>query len=286
MSGREIIDWVLRRFAPKMHLRYVRWYHTYLKSGKSPSNSAGLCSDGAELEGRHVGGMDDEVFLRGDTEDEAVFDAVFHLGEYDLELGNPDVIIDAGAHVGLSAIYFASRYPQARVIALEPEPANFEVLRINARSYDNLQPLHAALWSRQATLEIANPDADSWGFRVAPASSASGLKAYGVADLIERFSLDHIDVLKLDVEGAEVDVFASSAEWIDNVGTIIMEPHDRFRRGCTQAVREAVAGKGYAETSSGENLVLVPPDSGHVVGGAHRPSRSASLPQSAINAPN
>ena len=74
---------------------------------------------------------------------------VFLDNEYDFRaVERPQVIVDAGANIGLASILFANRYPQAKILAIEPEHDNFNLLADNVRSYDNIVPLQAALGAR------------------------------------------------------------------------------------------------------------------------------------------
>jgi len=58
----------------------------------------------------------------------------------------PDVIVDAGANIGLASICFANKYANATIIAVEPEQSNFELLEENVAPYPNIVPVQAALW--------------------------------------------------------------------------------------------------------------------------------------------
>src|SRR5262245_54333406 len=76
------------------------------------------------------------VLIRLRTTDGAVFHKVFIENEYDLALAqDPSIIVDAGANVGMTAVYFALRYPNARIIAIEPESENFGILKSNAKRF-------------------------------------------------------------------------------------------------------------------------------------------------------
>ena len=58
----------------------------------------------------------------------------------------PRVVVDAGANIGLSTVFFANKFPQAKIVAIEPEPSNFAMLRDNVAPYPNVTPVQAALW--------------------------------------------------------------------------------------------------------------------------------------------
>ncbi|WP_341675479.1 FkbM family methyltransferase [Niveibacterium sp. SC-1] len=196
------------------------------------------------------------VYLRPGTTDQDVYAEIFLSREYELELGSPGFVIDAGAHIGLAAVYFASRYPQAVVVAIEPEPSNFELLLRNVRAHDNIRPLRAGLWSRKTHLRIENPGVETWSFRVVEDASGQGIPAVGIADLMSEFALPRIDVLKMDIEGSEVEVLRDAPAWLDAVGALVIELHDRFRPGCTEALEAALQGRDCRRSHSGESIVL------------------------------
>ena len=77
-----------------------------------------------------IPGRTEKVILRFSTTDVAVYDQVFVQNGFGFDLPfNPTVIVDAGANCGISPVYFALRVPNAKIIALEPEPSNFAILQ-------------------------------------------------------------------------------------------------------------------------------------------------------------
>lgn len=68
--------------------------------------------------------------------------------------------------------------------------------------------------------------------------------------------MDRIDVLKIDIEGSEIEVLNHSKAWIDAVKTLIIELHDRFRPGCAEALQKAFSSHTYDKSRSGENIVM------------------------------
>lgn len=146
---------------------------------------------------------------------------------------DPKLIIDAGANIGYSSIFFANRYPKARVIAVEPERSNYEMLVKNAGPYPHIVPIDAAVWPKKAHLETENPNAKKWSIRIQESSSvgSSPVESVTIEEIFQNYSencSENIDILKLDVEGSEKDIFESSYKfWLDRTN-IIIELHDRF----------------------------------------------------------
>ena len=184
------------------------------------------------------------VAVRPGTADLYVYDEVMVRDAYRIDLDPPpNFIVDAGAHIGLTARVFASTFPRARIYCLEVDEGNAALASRNTRGCPNVHVLRAGLWSDASTIAISNPAAATWSFRVQP--SSTGIPAFGVHDLMRQFDMPWIDLLKMDVEGAEVDVLETAPAWIDRVGVMMIELHDRHRPACSAALEAAVANAGF-----------------------------------------
>jgi FkbM family methyltransferase len=183
------------------------------------------------------------VRLRLHTSDTMVFGNVFMDEEYSFGLpSSAKVIADAGAYIGLTPIFYAKMFPKARIFAIEPEQSNFELMLKNIRSYPNITPIHAALWGSEGYISIADPLAGAfgnWGFTVN--SNPGDVRAITIRSLMRDFGIDHIDLLKIDIEGSEKEVF-KACDWQDRLDYIAIELHDRFNPGCSEVVNRALQG--------------------------------------------
>jgi FkbM family methyltransferase len=172
----------------------------------------------------------------------------------------PRVIVDGGAHIGLCSVTFANIFPEALIIAVEPNPRNFELLRLNADPYPNIRVVNAALWWRDGFIDISNPDGDSWAFRVEESASNSGIPSVTIPTLLRQAGVsgsELVDILKLDIEGAEKELLAHGAdEWIDRVRMLCIELHDRFKPGCVLAFEAALSGRVHQRFCRGEMEVV------------------------------
>lgn len=202
------------------------------------------------------------VLLRTRSSDVATYHQIFIKTGYDVDLAvTPQTIIDAGANVGFTSVYFAQKYPQANILAIEPESANFKLMRKNTRPYPTIVPVKAALWNTNAEIVIADPGVGTWGFRthaqIETHHGAYAGKAPGVTvdRLITDYNLEFIDILKIDIEGAEKEVFENVTKWIHKIGVIMIELHERIKPGCTHTVMRATAGFDY-KYENGETLFL------------------------------
>lgn len=178
-----------------------------------------------------------------------------YLPPFDLK---PKVIIDGGANIGAASIYFAKKFPEATIFAVEPEVSNYELLKKNCAELTNVVPLRAALWPRSEPLAIEEPDAEKWAFSVRKVDfGESSIRGIAIDELMQEVGIDHIDLLKLDIEGAEKELFESiSTNWLDRVNTIVIELHDRFKPGCAQAFYSALHGRRFTQEIRGENIFV------------------------------
>ena len=183
-----------------------------------------------------------KVHLRIDTSDFCAYRDVliFKTKSYDPNLAgfSPHTIVDAGAHIGITSILFALKYPMAKIIAVEPEAANFAALVRNTAPYKTITPIHAALWREDGEVRLGASNAHPKGAFQITDNGPQPVRAITVDTLMSETGIDSIDLLKVDIEGAEVEVF-EACPWITNVRVIAIELHDRVRAGCSSVVKTA-----------------------------------------------
>jgi FkbM family methyltransferase len=172
------------------------------------------------------------VPLRMSTEDFAAFRELFMYGYYDSDLGQPETILDLGGYCGFTAIAFSARFPGARVAAVEPHPRNFAALEANVRR--NQLPVRlinaaATVADEPVTLFVGGGmthGLSQTGFSTGESISVKGLS---VPSLLSELGWDRIDLLKIDIEGAEEAIFGTRAPWLAQVKTIIGEYHRSYQ---------------------------------------------------------
>jgi FkbM family methyltransferase len=213
-----------------------------------------------QLTSIRVPGIRFPLYLRARTSDLRAFQQVFVDGDHDVAPSvAPRTIIDAGANVGFASVAFANRYPDAQVIALEVNSENFAMLQRNVAPYPNVRAIKAGLWSRRAFLKITNPTGEAWAFQVTETdeSDADRIEALSVTDVCTMCNVDRVDLLKVDIEGAEYEVFSRNAdEWIDRVTLIMVELHDHLNPGCSMAVEQATGARFPDRRRFGEYHVI------------------------------
>jgi FkbM family methyltransferase len=195
------------------------------------------------------------LICRAHTSDHYAFAQVFvDLAYASIPQGQqPELIVDCGANVGYAAAYFLSRFDRARLIAVEPDAANYRNLALNLAPYgERASCIRGALWSQSASLQIAQQiyrDGEHWSRQVEEYSggSSTSVPGFDIPAIMERAATDRISILKIDIEGAEAVVFApSNLEWLDRVDTLMIELHDDTSFGeSTNTFHRAVAGRGF-----------------------------------------
>ncbi len=197
--------------------------------------------------------------LRRHSTDLIVFHQIFLWRELAFDVsGVPSVIVDLGGYTGLSAVFFALRYPGTRIIVVEPSTENLQVLRSNVSGYHRIEVVNAAVMGQSGTASILETSAPEHSFRFVASqeSVVGGVRAVTIDELISDYGLDSIDILKMDIEGAEFDVFAHGGlDWLRLVACMAIEVHDNISPGALAAVRKAVAGV-FHEVRSGEYHVF------------------------------
>ncbi len=166
----------------------------------------------------------------------------------------PRTIVDAGANIGLMSLMLAQRFPRARIIAVEPSTANADMVQRNCGRLPGFTLLRAGLWHRPAHLRIANPGEHAWSFRVTECDpqEPDAFPATTLHDLAQQLG-GHIDLLKLDIEGAEHELLSHDVQaWLPHVGQLMIELHDRIRPGCLRLLQQALATRPHRLQRLGE----------------------------------
>jgi FkbM family methyltransferase len=233
-----------------------------------------------------LGSTNRTFFFRPKTSDEGVIAQIFQKADYNLgrlrrgaELtarGNlvagdrAPLIIDAGANIGASALYFAYSFRKAQVVAIEPERSNFELLEANTAG-TSVQCIHAALAARHGQVDVVDTGEGNWGFRTAGSGDAA-IAGGKSAETVGCVTINDIYkaqaqrctpfMVKIDIEGGESELFASNTEWVAKTPLIIIELHDWLLTGSanSRTFLQCIAGQNRDFVHIGENIFSIDND--------------------------
>lgn len=214
------------------------------------------------------------VYLRPFESDLSTFRQVFAYGEYDLSdasvaterlrdryrtilnEGHVPIIVDAGANVGAASLWFASRYPRAGIVAIEPEPGNAAILRLNLDGKQGVVILECGVAAESGFATVVN-EGDGWGARTIRANSGTPLIT--VSEACQSIADGELFIVKVDIEGFEKDLFSGNVDWLDQAHMVIIEPHDWMLPGerSSGPFQKAMASRNFELFISGENLIYV-----------------------------
>lgn len=260
----------------------LRWLPNYVKS----FGAAGLLlflrmlridrADTPEPERVTVPGLD-AVWLRPAMRDHAIFQQVWVKREYDLAAvaprhfaalmnayhttlaeGRRPLILDAGAHIGLSVLWWRRLFPEARIVAVEPSAVNLAVLRRNLAGIPDVGVLHAALAAEPGTLNLVGSADVGSAVRVDAAGTGSAVPAVTVQQIMEAEHAAEILLAKIDIEGGERTLFSGDVTWLDHTRALVIETHDWLYPGAgtSRPLFAAIGARHMDFLTSGENVLL------------------------------
>ncbi|MBA4277209.1 FkbM family methyltransferase [Flavobacterium sp.] len=166
-------------------------------------------------------------------------------------------IIDAGSNIGLTSLFFLDHFQNAAIICIEPEPENFKILEFNLDNVKNSKAIiiNGAIWSSNCKIKILNDFRDqlNWSFRVEETDQADAITAYSINQLIADNNFEIVDILKIDIEGSEKQIFthpSSNLDFLKITKCIAIEIHDEF--DCREAINRVLIEYGFVLFNEGE----------------------------------
>ena len=180
--------------------------------------------------------LNDPVYVRVANSDFLVLGEIFDRDEYvhvkQWQLPPQPKIFDLGANIGLASVYFTSIFPDAHLVAVEPDDDNCRLIGMNCRRLLEEGKLHVVRGFVAATDGVAGLDRTvrAWAFHKVDTvdSDHEAVPCYSMPHLMRDSGYDQIDLLKCDIEGSEVELFRNCAPWIGAVRHLIVETHTPY----------------------------------------------------------
>jgi FkbM family methyltransferase len=163
--------------------------------------------------------------------DAFILSEIFEHEYYRLPLPQaPETILDLGANIGLSTIYFSRMYPAARLACVEPAPENVRILSRNlALNGVSAEVIAAAADVKDGTASMER-GVNDYGHRlVTSAESSPGttfdVAAISVPSILRRLGWQRVGLLKIDIEGHEKPLLSADGDWLNVVDALCVEYH-------------------------------------------------------------
>jgi FkbM family methyltransferase len=170
----------------------------------------------------------------------------------------PPLIVDAGAHIGLASLFFAKNYPQAKILALEPQATNFKLLKANIwhnKLEDRIEARQLALAAKTGPITLHVDTVWDW-FSTASLhqgawtgnqeTKAITVEAISLTDLLNQLDRP-IDLLKLDIEGAEQSILEAAGASLQQIRSMVIEFHPH-RQQSAKSLNKLLEGAGFQVT--------------------------------------
>ena len=171
---------------------------------------------------------------RPGTTDLLVLEQVFLDGEYHVEPiapGSIEYIVDLGSNIGVTAMFWAQRYPHARMVLVEPDPDNFKLLQRNTAAFQHRCVLiNAAVSDRRGETSFFRSDRE-YGHSILKGDDSVSeiqVRTLTVSDVLSEAGFPGVDLLKMDIEGGEQIVMPTIATWKHAPRYLIAELHPPY----------------------------------------------------------
>jgi len=215
------------------------------------------------------------VYTRDGTSDGPVFDQIFKSGLLDvtyadqyawikagydraISSGETPLIVDCGSNIGLSCLFFARAWPQAKIIGIEPAHDNVALALKNTAGYEKISLIEAAVHDRSGRLALKDPRAEKWAYQYGEPDRAvdATVEAVTIDDLMAKHGAKRNLIVKVDIEGGEYQLFRSNLAWLDRTDLLIIETHDWLfpGKGTSSTLFQALAGRKFEVLQSTENM--------------------------------
>jgi FkbM family methyltransferase len=177
--------------------------------------------------------------------------------QYDLP-ASVNTVVDLGANIGLSSLYWAIKYPQAKVYSVEMVAGNVarcrSVLQINGVQ---CEVVHAAVAATDGMLQYQEHFShtrchlNEFDERPKPDGESTSVRSLSMKSLLKELKLEHVDLLKVDIEGAESYLLQTIDQWAHLVHHLLMEMHHNIiYEEAVKKLRDA----GFSIVSEDRNL--------------------------------
>lgn len=169
-----------------------------------------------------------DIRMRTYSGDISIFYELFWKDMYSIPdefIKPPKIIIDLGAHVGFASIYYALKYKEAKIYSIEASKENFKLLKTNTSSFQNITVLNNAVYFKDGEVLF---DESGLSYNTKISDKGEVVKSVSIPALMQEYGIKNIDLLKIDIEGAEKELLEKNNNWLECVNHIIIELHKPY----------------------------------------------------------
>jgi FkbM family methyltransferase len=171
------------------------------------------------------------------------------------QIDRGDTVLDVGACVGDTTVPVAIKTGEdGFVVAVEPEPRNVRYLRVNTAVFNNAKIVEKAAWKSKGTVKF-NINKSITGHSVIDHSDEYVEVQVGTLDNIVKHCKRKVDFAKVDVQGAELQVFEGDPELLETTKKLVVETHYFGEKGTAKRVNEFLMAKGYETRTTPDRVV-------------------------------
>jgi len=216
------------------HLSYIKSLKKHFKLKDAISVFIAIRNKKEKI---YISTLGAELYLRSSTLDLFTFQEVFVNNIYDIKFPiKPKTIIDAGANIGLASVFFHLKYPDAKIVGIEIDTKNYESILKNTKHIPDYKVIKKGLFNKNGffkVLDLYNAS-NSFQIKEVAENETFDIESITINQIIKENNWEFVDLLKIDIEGAEKELFESNFEnWIPKVKIIAVETHDRMKKDCS-----------------------------------------------------
>jgi FkbM family methyltransferase len=185
-----------------------------------------------------------KILLRPGTTDKDMFTQIFVYQAKDhIVEGDVKTILDLGGNNGMTARFFNYKYPSAIIYAVEPDKENFKALQAQSKGISNIIAINKAIWNENGVVYL--DESESWAVKIDMKQGKNAIESITINSLISEYGITQIDLLKIDIEGAEKEVFQSDTSFLEITKNINIELHERIQPGCANIFFKSLNNYSY-----------------------------------------
>lgn len=180
-----------------------------------------------------------KVYIRRKTPDLTValesLGTEFQVAKYFLPENFSGLIVDGGGYIGTASIAFSNLFPSSKIVLIEPSNDNFYISEKNVKNISNIHAENAALVvDEKEVVSLHDRRTKEWGFSIVPDSNLSVIQQCEIITLNQIFNIYsnlEFGLIKLDIEGYELQLIEFAGEELNRFKVIIIELHERIQKG-------------------------------------------------------